>query len=349
MNWTRGKVIGHGSSAIVSLAKGFTPEELSVVKTAELTKSTLLQNESRIHSSIRCPYIIQYRGHDVTFEDGRLMYNIFMEYASGGTLGDAIYRQGGRRRRLAEAKIKSYTKAILRGLEHLHSNHVVHCDIKGANILLMKDGEAKIADLGCAKRVTDCPSADSSHPVLICGTPLYLAPEAARGEQQSYPADVWALGCTVIEMATGQPPWPGLHDQVSALFYIGFSGEVPQIPCFLSEPAKDFLGKCLKRVPEERWSATELLNHPFVNGAEDVVTGEEHKPKLDTPTTVLDQGLWESRDGPDSAPKDLVQSSHPDSPSRRIQRLLGGFPISTAAAIPNWDIDENWMNVRSVL
>ncbi|XP_028117203.1 mitogen-activated protein kinase kinase kinase 17-like [Camellia sinensis] len=99
----------------------------------------------------------------------------------------------------------------------------------------------EIADLGCARL------AKHGGNTVFSGTSVFMAPEVVSGEEQGFPADSWALGCTVIEMATGSPPWPEVNDPVSALYRIGFSGDVPEFPRWFSKPAKDFLSKCLKR------------------------------------------------------------------------------------------------------
>lgn len=101
----------------------------------------------------------------------------------------------------------------------------------------MGEDGAKIADLGCAKLV---PEFSKNGVPEISGTPAFMAPEVARGEEQGFPADVWAVGCIIIEMATGNNPWKELNDAVSALYKIGFSGEVPENPSWLSESGKDF-------------------------------------------------------------------------------------------------------------
>ncbi|KAK9267232.1 hypothetical protein L1049_009654 [Liquidambar formosana] len=209
-----------------------------------------------------------------------------MEYAPGGTLIDAIRERGGGC--LEEATIRSYARDMLHGL-------------RGSNVLITNDG-VKIADLGCAKRVDEVSAVNSTLTGPIAGTPLFMAPEVARGEQQGFPADVWALGCTVIEMATGRAPWADVSDPVSALYRIGFSGDVPEIPESLSKQAKDFLGKCLKRDPGERWSASELVKHAFLEEP-NFTSKEIYGSNSDTPTCVLDQGFWDSNGGMGNNPE----------------------------------------------
>ncbi|KAA8520122.1 hypothetical protein F0562_014378 [Nyssa sinensis] len=300
MDWTRGPTIGRGSSATVSIAAAHRSGDVFAVKSAELSLSEFLEREQRILSSIVCPQIIGYKGHSVTFENGKLMYNVFMEYASGGTLVDAIK-------------------------EH--------------------DDGVKIADLGCAKWVDRLVSVSGSSPPAIVGTPLFMAPEVARGEEQGYPADLWALGCTVIEMATGRTPWNDVSDPVSALYRIGFSGEVPEIPICLSEDGKDFLDKCLKRDPRERRSASELLRHSFLEEPKFVLKGI-HGHNLDSPVNVLDRGFWDSMEETETTHNSTRKTSPSSPPVQRIRQLCGGT-ATLSTGVPNWTWDENWVTVRS--
>ncbi|XP_077227090.1 mitogen-activated protein kinase kinase kinase 18-like [Tasmannia lanceolata] len=334
-DWIRGPIIGRGSSATVSLAS--RTGELFAVKSAELARSDFLQREQRILSLLSCPHIVSYKGYDITTDKGKIFYNLFMEYVPGGTISEAINRQGGR---LEESMIRSHTREILQGLSYLHSKSLVHCDIKGRNVLIGSDGCAKIADLGCARWVD---VSGATNP--ISGTPLFMAPEVARGEEQGFPADVWALGCTMIEMATGRPPWPEISDPVSALYRIGYSDHVPDFPNWVSYEANDFLSKCLRRNAEERWTVDELLKHPFVDEL-----GSSSKRIIDpvfvsnSPTSILDRGFWDSlENGQTHWDRTHMGSSSNGPLAERIRQLSGGISPSVR---PDWTGEENWITVR---
>ncbi|EPS65325.1 hypothetical protein M569_09452, partial [Genlisea aurea] len=79
-------------------------------------------------------------------------------------------------------------------------------------------------------------------------------------------ADIWSVGCTVIEMATGKAPWSQQYQEFAALFHVGTTKSHPPIPEHLSNEAKDFLLKCLQKEPDLRPTSSELLTHPFVTG-----------------------------------------------------------------------------------
>ncbi|KAL7103439.1 hypothetical protein ACP275_08G179000 [Erythranthe tilingii] len=329
--WTRGPTIGRGSSAAVYLATTTAGGEIfAAVKSTDLSSSAPLQKEAILISQLSSPYIVKCLGSDTTCEESGYVYNLFLEYLAGGTLSDRIKKQGGS---LEETAIGKHAHGILMGLNYLHVKGLVHCDIKGQNILLGENGSVKIADFGCAKRVGSGGSEFS-------GTPAYTAPETARGEEQGFPADVWALGCTVVEMATGSHPWPEMKDPAAALYRVGFSGDVPETPGWFSGEAGDFLGKCLMRDPRERWTAAELLRHPFMIASAEESSGEvigEFATRA-SPTSVMDQDFWDALEVPEY-PTEISWDS--DSPAGRIMDLIGD-----GLSFGGWTEEEGWLTVR---
>ncbi|KAK4714150.1 hypothetical protein R3W88_020057 [Solanum pinnatisectum] len=332
MDWIRGHTIGRGSSAAVSAAKSIWSGEVFAVKSVELSKSQLLQKEKKILSELSSPYIVSYKSYDVTKEKDKLIFNLMMEYMPDGTLSDVIRKQGGR---INEPLIGYYTKQVVQGLEHLHSRGIAHCDIKGQNILLSKTG-AKIADFGCSRWIES-----GANP--IGGTPMFMAPEVARGEEQGCPADIWGLGCTIIEMATGGSPWTNLTNAASLLYKIAFSGQSPEIPKFLSLQARDFLSKCLRRDPIERWTAKQLLKHPFLEESNLNSTSIQHFATT-SPTSILDQDIWNSVEELETMNSTILQKlSSTESPLQRVREL--GSNSSELERI--WNDDERWITIRS--
>jgi len=155
----------------------------------------------------------------------------------------------------------------------------------------------------------------------------------ARGEDQGPAADVWALGCTVIEMATGRAPWTHVDDVLVAVRLIGYTDAVPETPEWLSAEAKDFLDKCLRRDASERWTAAQLLEHPFLASAG---KAEDVKPRWVSPKSTLDAAFWESDDDDDD------EEEVPESAADRIRALVG-----TCSALPDWESDDGWIEVCS--
>ncbi|KAJ3700885.1 hypothetical protein LUZ61_004590 [Rhynchospora tenuis] len=327
--WVRGPTIGHGSFATVYLATSATSGELFAVKSKEVSQAGYLQKEQSILCSLNSPHVISYLGFDISTDatTKKSVYNLFMEYAPGGSLSDEIKRNGGW---LAEDRIRSRTCEILHGLVYLHDQDVIHCDIKAQNVLIGSNGCAKIADFGCAKK--GCTSKKEP----IRGTPIFMAPEVASGKEQGKPADIWALGCTIIEMATGGSPWEDVSDPISAMHKIGFSDEMPVMPSWLSEEAKDFLSKCLRRDWRERWSCKDLLKHPFITSS---VSKQSTRDIWVSPTSNLDQGFWESISSSEGEEDEEERESNL---TGRIKAIIGEFNDE-----PDWIWDDaSWVTVR---
>lgn len=271
--WVKGKLVGSGSFGTVHLAMSKSTGGLFVVKSAHTEAGfRALENEVKIVETLESsPYIVQCLGSE---RDGGNL-NVLMEYMAGGSLADVAEEFGGS---LPEDVVRVYTKEILQGLNHLHNNGIVHCDLKCKNVLLGSSGNIKLADFGCAKRVKGLKNdgdlvkkKNNNSLQSVTGTPLWMAPEVLKNEKLGFAADIWSLGCSVIEMATGRPPWSASNDDVSilnpmaALLKIACGDEKPEFPRHFSKEGLDFLSRCLERDSSERWTCEELLRHPFVS------------------------------------------------------------------------------------
>ncbi|XP_029788877.1 mitogen-activated protein kinase kinase kinase 19 isoform X5 [Suricata suricatta] len=188
--------------------------------------------------------------------------SIFMEFVPGGSISSIINRFGP----LPEMVFCKYTRQILQGVAYLHENCVVHRDIKGNNVMLMPTGIIKLIDFGCAKRLAWA-GLNGTHSDMLKsmhGTPYWMAPEVINESGYGRKSDIWSIGCTVFEMATGKPPLASM-DRMAAMFYIGaHRGLMPPLPEHFSENAVDFVRVCLTRDQHERPSAAQLLKHSFL-------------------------------------------------------------------------------------
>ncbi|PNY11898.1 mitogen-activated protein kinase kinase kinase anp1-like protein [Trifolium pratense] len=268
IRWRKGELIGCGAFGQVYVGMNLDSGELLAVKQVLIAASSAskekaqahvkeLEEEVKLLKDLSHPNIVRYLG-TVREED---TLNILLEFVPGGSISSLLGKFGA----FPEAVIRTYTKQILLGLEYLHKNGIMHRDIKGANILVDNKGCIKVADFGASKQVVEL--ATISGAKSMKGTPYWMAPEVILQTGHSFSADIWSVGCTVIEMATGKPPWSQQYQQeVAALFHIGTTKSHPPIPDHLSAGAKDFLLKCLQKEPILRLSASELLQHPFVTG-----------------------------------------------------------------------------------
>ncbi|XAR70281.1 Mitogen-activated protein kinase kinase kinase [Bertholletia excelsa] len=279
--WKKGRLIGRGTFGHVYLGFNSESGEMCAMKEVILFSDDAKSNESvqqlgqeiAVLSRLQHPNIVQYYGSEIV--DDKLY--IYLEYLSGGSIYKLLQEYGP----LGEIAIRSYTQQILSGLAYLHAKQTVHRDIKGANILVDPSGRVKLADFGMAKHI-----AGQSCPLSIKGSPYWMAPEVIKNENGcNLAVDIWSLGCTVLEMATGKPPW-SQYEGVAAMFKIGNSKELPPIPDNLSDEGKDFVRKCLQRNPSLRPTAAELLEHLFVKNAvtleRPILNSETHE----TPPTI---------------------------------------------------------------
>ncbi|KAI3805120.1 hypothetical protein L1987_27191 [Smallanthus sonchifolius] len=256
-NWQKGDFLGSGSFGTVyegfnEYGFFFAVKEVSLLDQGSQGKQCILQLEQEIFllSQFQHDNIVRYLGTDK--DDGKIY--IFLELVPKGSLANLYQKY-----RLRDSQVSTYTRQILSGLSYLHDRNVVHRDIKCANILVDVSGSVKLADFGLAK-------ATKLNDIKSCkGTPYWMAPEVVNNKKnKGYgpAADIWSLGCTVLEMLTGQVPYSHLEG-MQALFRIG-NGELPSIPKTLSEEARDFILKCLQVNPNDRPTAAQLLNHPFM-------------------------------------------------------------------------------------
>jgi serine/threonine protein kinase len=141
----------------------------------------------------------------------------------------------------------------------------VHRDIKGKNILVDSQGNIKLADFGSAKRFSNI-LGKAAPSVSYNYTPLWTAPEVLTGDYNSR-VDIWSLGCVIIEMVSGKPPWSeqNFENPFRALYHIGNSDSLPKIPDSMSDAGRAFVLRCLTRDPDKRPSASKLLEDSWVD------------------------------------------------------------------------------------
>ncbi|KAK1440324.1 hypothetical protein QVD17_06149 [Tagetes erecta] len=254
--WQKGELLGRGSFGDVyegfnEMGYFFAVNEVSLLDEGSQGKQSIMQLEQEIYllSQFHHENIVQYLGTDTA--DGKLY--IFLELVPKGSLAKLYQKY-----ELQDPQVSTYTKQILNGLKYLHESYVVHRDIKCANVLIDTSGSVKLAGFGLAKAIT------SSDIISRKGTPYWMAPEVVNNGSKGYglAADIWSLGCAVLEMLTRKVPYSHLEG-MQALFRVG-RGELPTMPDTLSTEARDFILKCLQVNPNDRPTAVQLLDHPFL-------------------------------------------------------------------------------------
>ncbi|XP_063941086.1 mitogen-activated protein kinase kinase kinase NPK1 isoform X2 [Daucus carota subsp. sativus] len=328
IRWRKGEMIGCGAFGQVYMGMNLDSGELLAVKQVLIVANNAskekaqahikeLEEEVKLLKNLSHPNIVRYLG---TVKEEETL-NILLEFVSGGSISSLLGKFGS----FPEAVVRMYTKQLLLGLDYLHKNGIMHRDIKGANILVDNRGCIKLADFGASKKVVELATITGAKSMK--GTPYWMAPEVILQTGHSFSADIWSVGCTIIEMATGKPPWSEQYQEVAALFHIGSTKSHPPIPDHLSAEAKDFLLQCLQKEPELRPTACDLLQHPFV-------TKESWQSLPVASTTSMEENL--------KAPIRLHEKDMDISPTSSDVCNLGTLDFSTVNFVNVAESGHDW-------
>lgn len=261
-HWKLGRKLGSGAfGCVYQCYDQDTGVELAVkqvqlgIMNADVSREVrALENEVLLLKNFQHERIVQYYGCQ---EENKVL-SIFIEFMPGGSVADQLKQYGP----LTEPVTRKYTRQILEGLAFLHKNVIVHRDIKAANVLRDTQGNVKLGDFGASKRLQLIASATGL--MSVVGTPHWMAPEVINGDGYGRKADVWSVGCTVVEMLAGRPPY-GEYEPMAAMFQI-VSNPHPKykLPAQCSQLAENFLRWTFKKAFSERPSAEDLLRDAFV-------------------------------------------------------------------------------------
>ncbi|KAI9019243.1 kinase-like domain-containing protein [Phycomyces nitens] len=270
-----GNCIGKGQFGSVYRALDLATGEIVAIKRINLDDEGVhdqeMMKEVSLLQTLSHTNVIQYLGFIRTEEH----LNIILEFAENGSLMSTSKAFGA----FPEKLVASFCVKILSGLEYLHANEVVHCDLKAANILTTKTGDVKLTDFGVSLNLK-IKGADAG---TVSGTPNWMAPEVIELKGASTKADIWSLGCTLVELVTGKPPYSDLI-AMSAMFRI-VEDEYPPLPENVSMEMQDFLVCCFQKDPKDRPTASQLKEHVWIKN--------NHKEKS---TESIDESIEEEEE-----------------------------------------------------
>jgi len=258
-----GRIIGKGAFGKVNLGLNLLTGRIVAIKSfnkqniiSEISKRKILY-ETNLMRNLHHKSIVKILE---TFESEKYIL-IIMEYISGGNLQNFVKK----RRKLTEKTAKILFKQIIEGIQYIHSQGIVHRDIKLENILLDLNNNIKICDFGVGKIIKP-----ESTLYDQCGTPVYMAPEIIKNAgYKGFPVDIWSSGVALYIMLTGNIPFN--RGKIHDLQYNIVNKDINPIEG-ISNEAKNLIEGLLNKDPNKRLTAEDILNHPWLNNIDDLDT-----------------------------------------------------------------------------
>ena len=253
------RLLGKGSFGSVYLVKRKKDDQVYAMKRINLPKSPTSEkeaalNEIRLLASLSHPNIIGYKETFCDISTGDLC--IVMEYGDGGDLAKRIQFNKTNHLLFEENMIWKWIIQLLNGVVFLHSHHIMHRDLKSANIFLKKNNILKIGDLNVSKL------SKNSFAKTKTGTPYYLAPEVWEDRPYDYKCDIWSIGCIIYELCCLVPPFRATS--LKELYRVIKTGYYLPIPKEYSNELKIVITWMLNTNPNLRKSAKEILESDII-------------------------------------------------------------------------------------
>mmetsp|Transcript_102845 Transcript_102845/g.300031 ORF Transcript_102845/g.300031 Transcript_102845/m.300031 type:complete len:578 (-) Transcript_102845:88-1821(-) len=254
--------VGRGHSASARVVRELDTSQVFVAKCVSLAAlnehdQDYANQEAFLLQSLRHPFVVAY--HDSFLVDGANVLVIVMEYCRGGDMRKLISEMAQSRRHFSEEQVMTWFVQIALALRYIHSEKVLHRDLKTSNIFLTDDlSTVKLGDFGISRVLEQ--TLDAA--VTMVGTPYYMSPEVCSNAPYSWKSDIWALGCVLYEMCMLKHAFES--SSLLGLVYKICSDHYEPIPGFYSAELNDLVRQLLSKSEDSRPSIDELLEIPYV-------------------------------------------------------------------------------------
>ena len=262
--------IGHGAFGTVYKAVHNSTNKIYAIKIIDYSKDNNKDNNNIInynYNSVqqetslmrivsKSDYIVKYYGSYFSRKTNTIW--LILEYCSSGSAIDLMLSMD---RTFSEVEVATMMEMILKGLILMHSENLIHRDIKGANILISEEGYAKLGDFGVGAVLSE-----EKYRISKKGSPYWMSPQVASSVKYDFKTDIWSLGITCVELLEGEPPFSDLKPK-NVMEKISKHPPSPEEIIDLNEHTsefKSFVEHCLEIDPKKRYSAKELLKHEFI-------------------------------------------------------------------------------------